>query len=146
MAYSDLTPVLQNLLEIEYNLQVKMIILFGWWVLSLFYVFFWYKKQEPTKYFILGTFRAVTYSVCYLWIWLFWFLTPVYIHPAQGVDELLIFVATIYSVLFFIFTTILIFNFTVWIPKFIIKKGRLDIKHWEDTAFKNYFGNFKSKK
>lgn len=140
MAFTDLSPTLQNLLQLEYELQVKFILLFGWWLVSLFYVFFLYKNQKPTPYFFLGTFRAVMYTVAYFWMWLFWLLFPVYIHPNQGIEELLLFVASVYSVLFFVFTTILIFNATVWIPKFIIKFGKIDIKTWEEGAFKKYFG------
>lgn len=146
MAYTDLSPTIQNLFQIEYELQVKVIIMFGWWLFSLFYVFYLYKNQEPTDLFLLGTIRAVVYSVAYFWMYLFFLLFPVYIHPNQGIDELLIFVASVYSILFFVFTTVLIFNATLILPKYIITKGNIDISNWEENAFKKYFGNWKIKK
>jgi hypothetical protein len=146
MAFTDLSTVYQDLLQIEYELQVKVILLFGWWLFALFYVFFLYKNQKPTQYFIVGTWRAVVYSVSYLWMYLFFLLFPVYIHPNHGVDELLLFVGSLYSVLFFVFTVILTLNVTLLLPKFIITKGNIDISNWEESAFKKYFGGWKLKK
>lgn len=146
MAFSDLTPILQEAYILDYNLKVKTIILFGWFIVSLFYVFYLYNKQEPTKYFLVGTFRASMYTVSWFYMWLFWLLYPVMIHPEVGIDNILIFVMAIYSILFFLFTTILIFNFTVLVPKFVINRGKMDITNFEENAMKSYFGNFKFKK
>lgn len=134
---------LQNLLILNYEYQVKVIILVGWWIFSLIYLMYWYKNQKPTKYFLVGTFRAIMYIMSFLWAWLFWLLFPVMLHPNVPIDQILIFLAYSYSILSTIFFVMFIFNFTLWVPKAVLKFGKWDITGWEDNAIKEYFGNVK---
>lgn len=147
MVLADITSTeLQNLIVLEYEAQVKVILLVGWWIFSLIYLLYWYERQQPTKFFLVGTFRAIMYMLSFMWAWLFWLLFPVYYHPAIGISDLLIFLAYAYTILIMIFFVMLVFNFTLWIPKFIINKGKLDMKGFEDDAIKEYFGKAWEKK
>lgn len=134
---------LQNLIVLNYEHEVKMIILVGWWIFSLVYLLYWYKRQEPTKIFLLGTFRGILYITSFLWAWLFWLLYPVMLHPNVPIDNILIFLAYAYTGITTIFFVMFIFNFTIWIPKIVLKFGKFDITGWEEHAIKEYFGDLK---
>ena len=140
MAFSDLTDFMQNIYLTEYDYQVKVLLLFGWFLLSIFYVFYWHKRQAPTKLFFLGTTRAIVYGVCYLWLYGFWLTTPLMINPNVPLDNLLLFLAYSYTGIFSVAIVILLFNATVWIPKFLANYGKMDLDNYETSAFKAYFG------
>lgn len=135
----------QNFILLNYEYKVKLILLVGWFILALVYLMYWYKKQDPTKLFILGTFRASMYITSWLYVWLFWLIFPIYINPNVPIDNLLLFLAYSYTGLSTIFFVIFVFNFTIWIPRFIINFGKIDINGFEKEAFKSYFGKGKIK-
>lgn len=144
MTFSDLTNFMQNVYMTEYEYQVKVLLLFGWFLLSIFYVFYWHKRQKPTKLFFLGTARAIIYGICYLWLYGFWLTTPLMINPNVSLDNLLIFLAYAYTAIFSVAIVILLFNVTVWTPRFIVNFGKIDLENYESSALKAYFGkNFK---
>lgn len=147
MVLTNITsPEVQELILLGYESNVKMILLFGWWLLSMFYIFYLYENQKPTSIFLLGTFRAILYITCYMWAWLFWLLYPVYSNPYVAIDTLLLFLSYSYGGIITIFFVMFVFNFTLWIPQFIINYGKFDIQTWEDGAIKEYFGkNFMSR-
>ena len=139
----DNIPIdLQNLIVLDYEHRIKTVLLVGWFIFSLFYLLYWYKNQKPTKLFLLGTFRASMYVTSWLYTWLFWLIYPVFIHPNVPVDNLLLFLAYSYTSLSTLFLVVFIFNFTLWIPKFVINFGKMDITTFEDKAISKYFGNF----
>lgn len=140
MAIATLPADLQTLILLDYEHQVKIVLLVGWWILSIVYLLFWYKRQQPTKIFILGTFRAIIYGAAWLWSWLFWLLYPVYIHPDVAIDQLLIFLAYSYTGLIMIFFVMFVVNFTLWIPRFLIRFGKFDMTGFEDHAIDEFFG------
>lgn len=146
MTLENIPIDLQNLLILDYENRIKTILLVGWWIFSLFYLFYLYKKQKPTKLFLLGTFRATMYVMSWLYFWLFWLIYPVFLHPNVPVDNLLLFLGYGYTGLSTIFFVIFMFNFTVWIPRFIINFGKIDISTFEDNAFSEYFGKLKKNK
>lgn len=141
MTLTNIPLDIQNLLILDYENRIKSVLLVGWFILSLFYLLFWYKSQKPTKLFILGTFRASMYVTSWLYSWLFWLIYPVYTHPNVPIDNLLIFLGGSYTALSTVFFVILMFNFTVWIPKFLIKFGKIEVNGFEAHAIKAYFGD-----
>ena len=143
MTLTGIAPDLQNLILLNYESEVKVIILVGWWMFSLVYLLFWYKRQQPTKLFLVGTFRAIMYIMSFIYSWLFWLLYPVMKHPNVGIDNILIFLAWSYTSITTVFLVMFIFNFTLWIPKVVLKFGKFDIDGWEDNAIKEYFGDWK---
>lgn len=143
MGFEDLTPLLQEVYMLNYDLQVKNIILFGWFVVSLFYVFYVYQNQKPTQLFFVGTFRASMYYLSYLYLFGFFLIYPIMIHPRVPIDTLLLFLGSAYSILITVFTVIFITNFTAWIPKLILNKGKIDVKTWEEHAINRYFRSLK---
>lgn len=136
MAFSDLSSELQTLFILNYEYQVKIIILFGFFLLSLFYVFYLYPNQRDTKYLLVGSLRAIMYMVSYLWLWLFWFFFPVALVPTYGIESLLLFLASIYGVIFTAGMIIFVLNGISFILRFFIKFGKVDINSWEKTAIK----------
>ena len=142
MTLENIPTDLQELIILDYEFQVKIILLAGWWFFALIYLLYWYPKQQPTKLFLVGTFRGVMYIMSFLYVWLFWLLFPVYLHPNVPIDNLLLFLAYSYTGLSTVFLVMFIFNFTLWIPKFILKFGKWDITGFEDNAIKEYFGSF----
>jgi len=140
MTLTGIPADLQLLLVLDYEGKVKTILMVGWFLFSLFYLLYWYKRQEPTKLFFLGTFRASMYVTAWLYSWLFWLIYPVFLHPNVPIDNLLIFLGAAYSSISTIFFVIFVFNFTIWVPRFIVKFGKLDVLNWESEAFKSYFG------
>ena len=140
MVLSDIPANIQPLVELQYESYIKTILLVGWFIFALYYLMYKYKHQEPTKLFLLGTFRASMYITAWLYSWLFWLIYPVFIHPAVPVDQLLIFLAWAYTIISTIFFVIFIFNVTLWIPRFIVRFGKIDLEGWEDHAISNYFG------
>lgn len=141
MTLAGIPVDLQNLILLNYELQVKVIILFGLWIFSLVYLLYWYKRQQPTKIFLVGTFRASMYVTSFIWSWLFWWAYPVMIHPNVGIDNILLFITYSYTGIVTLFTVMFIVNFTLWIPKAIVTFGKLDLTGWEDHALNNYFGD-----
>lgn len=140
MTLTGMPVQLQNLLILDYENRVKTILLVGWFLFSLFYMMYWYKRQKPTKLFILGTFRASMYATAWMYSWLFWLIYPVFLHPNVPIDDLLLFLAAAYTGLSTVFFVIFTFNFTAWTARFLINFGKVDISSWEDAAFKEYFG------
>lgn len=140
MALNNLPVDVQQYLILNYESDVKWIILFGFWMLSMIYVHYWYDEQKDTKYFLVGTYRATMYFMSKMWNYLFWLLFPVTLHPAVGIDNLLIFLGYAYTGLIGFAFILFVFNFTLWLPKFILERGKLDISGWEDKAIENYFG------
>lgn len=143
MAFENLSSYVQNLYLVEYEYQVKIILLFGFLLLSFLYRYYLYPNQKPTKIFFLGTLRALIYGLSVIYIWLFWLIIPVMINPNVSLDNLLIFIFTLYGVIFVVFGALFLFNATVWIPKFIINFGKIDIENFESDAFESYFGKIK---
>jgi len=143
MTYANLPLVLQDLLMLSYQTQYKTIIMVGWFILSLFYIFYWHKRQLPTPFLFVGTVRATGYIMAYLYVFLFWLIYPIYLNPVVNIDNLLIFVFSMYSIIIVTFWVLFVINFTLWIPKAIVNLGKLDITSWEDHAIKKYFGEFK---
>ena len=146
MTLQNIPLDLQNLLILDYEYRVKTILFVGWWIFSLFYLLYWYKRQDPTKIFLLGTFRASMYATSWLYTWLFWLIYPIYLHPNVAIDNLLLFLAYSYTGIVTIFFVMFVFNFTLWVPRFVINFGKIDLSTFEDTAFTNYFGKSKKDK
>lgn len=139
MVFQNLDLTTRSLLEIAYNHEVKVFLLFGFWLLSLFYVFYLSKNQNKTKLLFVATIRSSLYAVSYFYLWLFFLIYPVMIHPAVGVDSLLIFLASIYGIIFTVAFVLFITNSTLFITRFILRRGNVDIKYIEANAFKYQF-------
>lgn len=141
MTLAGIPVDVQTLIILNYELQVKTIILVGLWIFSLVYLMYWYKRQQPTRIFLLGTFRATLYISSFIWTWLFWLVYPVMLHPNVAIDNILLFISYSYVGITTIFLVMFVVNFTLWIPKAIVTFGKLDITGWEDHAIKEYFGD-----
>lgn len=136
MAFSDLSSELQSIYLLNYDFQVKVILLFGFFLLALFYVFYLYPNQKETKYLFVGSYRAIMYLVAYSWLYLFWLLFPVALVPTYSSEQLLLFLAGVYSILFTIAMVLFVVNGVSFILRFFVKFGKVDMKTWEDTAIK----------
>lgn len=139
MVFENLDVTTRSLLEIAYNHEVKVFLLFGFWLLSLFYIFYLSKNQEKTKLLLVATARASLYAVSYFYSWLFFLIYPVMVHPAVGVDSLLIFLSSIYGIIFTVAFVIFITNSTLFIWRFVLKRGNVDLDFVESNAFKYHF-------
>lgn len=140
MTLANIPIDVQPFIELNYEYNVKLILLVGWWLFALFYLMYWHKQQKPTKIFLLGTFRASMYVTAWLYSWLFWLIFPVFIHPNVPIDNLLLFLGYAYTGISTVFFVMFVFNFTVWLPKFIYHFGKLDFTGFEDSAIEEYFG------
>lgn len=143
MTLTGIPTDLQNLLILNYESEVKVLLLVGWWFFALIYLMFWYKRQQPTKYFLVGTIRAILYIMSFIYAWSFWILYAVFKHPNVPIDNLLIFLAWSYTAITTVMLVLFLFNFLLWIPKAVLTFGKFDITGWEDHAVKEYFGSFK---
>ena len=155
MTLTNLSPFMQNLYILDYEQRVKNVLLIGLFIFSLFYIFWLHKNQKETDYFIVASVRTVLYVGAYLYSWFFFLLYVVFIHPNVPIDNLLLLLFSLYSILFTVWTIIFLFNAWVYIPKAVLKLGKLNVnmkdadlisKKIIDSYFKNFQDGKKSKK
>lgn len=143
MTYENLSPYLQDILVTQWEHNVKILILGLLFLFSLFYVLYLYDTYKPTKIFFLGFVRGWIYLCAYSFAWLFLLIMPVILHPAVSPDTLLIFLASVYSIIFMVVLVLFIFNATVWIPQIIMRWGKFEPSLIKEAALNNYMKEWK---
>lgn len=146
LVFSDL---INNLLVQNYELSIKLLVLFGLFMTSIYYTKYVHPGLKPSKYFLIGTVRLIFYSVSKLWQGLFLLVTVVMLHPNVGIDNILLFITSIYSAGFFIFTGIFIANAYFIVPEWAFNVSKIDLdspeKYWLKKHYMRYIRN-KNKK
>lgn len=137
------TELITELMNIGYNQLVKNFLLVGLFIFSILYIFYIHKNQEKTKYLLMGMVRMVLYTVSYVYSFLFFLLYPFMIHWEVSADTLLIWLLSAYGIIFTTFTTIFVLNWSLFITRFVIKGGNLDMQTEDFDWLKNFKRSFK---
>lgn len=130
-------------MNIGYNQLVKNFLLVGLFIFSILYIFYIHKNQEKTKYLLMGIVRTVFYSVSYLYSFIFFLIYPFVIHWKVSADTLLIWLLSIYGIMFTAFTVIFVLNWSLLIARFVIKGGNLDVQTEDFDWLKKFQRSFK---
>lgn len=130
---------INNMLIQRYETTVKVLILFGFFMLSIYYTKYVHPRLNPSKYFFVGTIRLLIYTLSYLWMFLFFLVMPVMIHPNVGIDNILIFLTSIYSIAFFVLTAVFIANAYFIVPEWVINISKIDLNSPEKKWLKNHY-------
>lgn len=109
---SQLSPTTQDLVLLSFEFFGKKFLLGIALLFSLFYVFYWYKKQAQTPYLFIGIVRTMLYMQSWITISLFPLMLFV-LYPNIGLDLLLQWMLLFYSISFFI-VGMIVFTNVLW--------------------------------
>lgn len=141
------SETINNLLIQNYETTTKLFILFGLFMFSMFYVFYLKKKQEPSQFFLVGTVRQILYILSCFYMWMFFLIFPIFMHPNVPIDNLLIFMFSSYSIGFTIFMIIFVANLFLKYGKYAFRIDKLgELKNSESDWLDRNKWNFFTKK
>lgn len=145
MAFSDLPQVLQDMYIIDYQQDMKYIILIGFFIYSLVYIFYWNDKGKQTKYIFVSSLRLLLYVCCYFYSLIFPLVLIYLGHPAVNLDIMIKDLFIICGVLMILYNILFIFNGSVILLEWLVSKGKLIPESDEYKVFNYHLKRLKWK-
>lgn len=125
MTFSDLTPELQNIMLVNFEFFAKIIIIGGFFLLSIFLIYkFTTLKQTP--YVLISIIRVISLAFSSIYL----LFSPTYIlllYPQFPFENMIIWIFYFLLVITFIAFIFFMINLVYYSPIYILKKAGLNI-------------------
>ena len=125
MAFSDLSPMVQDMLVADFEFKTKAVMLIGVLIFCIFYLGYLNSKPK-TPYLMTNLFKTMIKFFCYVYI----LSSPLFswlLSPAVKLDLVIKFVVSIYSISVICLIIWLIVNVFYYLPLYIIKLLVIDL-------------------
>ena len=137
MIFDNLDTNLQNVILYNYESSTKFFVVLLIFALSFLYLFYIRYKFKET----LNPITAVVRVVLWISSWVFLYASPLmyifYLAPGYSFNTLILFVLTVYSIIFVTVTAYVVWNFALLLPLSLLKVGLLSPEKFKNTLFKN---------
>lgn len=126
MPFTSLSNEAQNLIMVNFEFFGKRLILGFVLIFSIFYVFYWRKKQTETPFFFVAYLRTILYLMSYIFLWISpFFLLALY--PQVSLDWFINLILLFYGVGFILFGIVVLVNVMFIGPMFLLRFGGLSV-------------------
>jgi len=126
MVFSELSPVVQELLLLDFNFKAKVIMLGGMLIFTLFYILYLHEKIK-TPYIFTSILKTLTKVFC----WVYVIATPLMsflLSPLVSLDRVVIALVSIYFVSITLGIVWLVVNILYYSPLFLIRYLGIDLE------------------
>lgn len=125
MSFSNLSPIAQNILMVQFEFFGKIFLL-GFFLVAAIYFIFKHKNQDDTPYLLLALVRTWVFALS--WIYIFFFpLFIIFLYPQISIDKILGPTFLVYRYASYIIGLLMFFNILYYGPLIVAKLGGLNI-------------------
>lgn len=142
MSYINLSPVLQEMIQYNYETFIKVILLFTFLFISVYYLFYYKKNVEkPTIFYSVMVVRTFMTAFSFVGIMASPFLLLT-LDPNYTFDSFIGVYGSIYGALMILFLIVLSVDFYKWLFTFILNMIGIDMNSKEYGKFKRWYKTY----
>lgn len=127
MAIESLSTTAQSIVMLNFDFFAKKLIIAIPLLWSIFYVFYWHKRQKESDFFMVAYLRTVIYVVCNIFIWISP-MTIFFLYPQVEIDYVLKLLLIFYAVGFMTVGIVLFINIMFLGPLLVMRLGGLSVE------------------